>query len=178
LKYTILLYYKTKFDAKQVTDGQESRGMAKKQANSTTDALVEKFKSQEAKRIQATTMKSEFVHDTLNTTSDGVIVGDLYGYITDVNESILKMYGTTDKTEFIGKNVFSFAVKNDKQRAVNNSLNMIMADQGQKSEYRAIRKNGEEIQVEVTTAFMRDENAEKIGFVNTITILPFTSEKK
>ena len=87
------------------------------------------------------------------------------------------MYGTTEKTEFIGKNVFSFTVKKDKQRAVNNSLNMIMADQGQKSEYRAIRKNGEEVQVGVITEFIRDENGEKIGFVNTITILPFNSEK-
>jgi PAS domain S-box-containing protein len=176
LEYTTLLYYKTKFDAKQVTDGQDGRVMAIKQANSA-DALAEKFKSQEAKRTQTTTVESEFFQDTLNNINDGVIVGDLYGYITDVNDSILKMYGTTDKAEFIGKNVFSFTVKNDKQRAVNNSLNMIMGNQGQKSEYRAIRKNGEEIQVEVTTEFIRDENGEKIGFVNTISILPF-SEKK
>ena len=123
-------------------------------------------------------MESKFFQEALNNTGSGVIVGDLYGYITDVNVSILKMYGTTNKSEFIGKNVFSFTVKNDKQRAVNNSLNMIVADQEQKSEYRAIRKNGEEIQVEVNTEFIRDENGEKIGFVKTITILPFTSEKK
>ena len=151
--------------------------MAEKQANSA-DALAEKFKSQDAKRTQAATMESEFFQDALNNTSDGVIVGDLYGYISDVNDSILKMYGTTDKTEFIGKNVFSFTVKSDKQRAVNNSLNMLMADQGRKNEYRAIRKNGEEIQVEVTTEFIRDENGEKIGFVNTIRTLPFSSNKK
>ncbi len=151
--------------------------MTKRQANSS-HALAEKFKSQDAKRTQAAASESKFFQDSLNNTSDGVIVGDLYGYITDVNEAILKMYGTTDKTEFIGKNVLSFAVKNDKQRAVNNSLNMIIADQGQKSEYRAIRKDGKEIQVEVTTEFIRDENGEKIGFVNTITIMPFISEKK
>ncbi len=151
--------------------------MTKRQANSS-HALAEKFKSQDAKRTQAAISESEFFQNALNNTSDGVIVGDLYGYITDVNESILKMYGTTDKTEFIGKNVLSFAIKNDKQRAVNNSLNMIIADQGQRSEYRAIRKDGEEIQVEVNTEFIRDENAEKIGFINTIAIIPFISEKK
>ena len=153
------------------------RVMSKKQANSAY-RLAEKFKNQDAKRTQTTTLESKFFQEALNNTGSGVIVGDLYGYITDVNESILKMYGTTNKSEFIGKNVFSFTVKNDKQRAVNNSLNMIVADQGQKSEYRAIRKNGEEIQVEVNTEFIRDENGEKIGFVNTITILPFTPEKK
>ncbi len=151
--------------------------MTKKQANNS-HALAEKFKNQDAKRTQIATMESEFFQDALNDTNDGVIIGDLYGYITDVNESILKMYGTTDKTEFIGKNVFSFTVKKDKQRAVNNSLNMIMADQGQKSEYRALRKNGEEVQVGVITEFIRDENGEKIGFVNTITILPYNLEKR
>jgi hypothetical protein len=55
---------------------------------------------------------------------------------------------------------------------------MIIANQGQKSEYRAIRKNREEVPVEVTSSFIRDENGEKIGFINTIRILPFPSEKK
>ena len=110
--------------------------------------------------------------------SDGVIVGDLYGYITDVNDAILKMYGAADKTEFIGKNILNFAVKTDKERAVNDTLNMIIANQGRKSEYRARMKNGEEVPVEVTTAFIRDENGEKIGFVDIIRNLPFGKKIK
>jgi len=148
-----------------------------KKINGSGNGLVEKFKAQDAKYAQTATKESSLFQAVLNDTVDGVIVGDLYGYITDVNDVILKMYGAADKTEFIGKNILSFTVKSDKQRAVNNSLNMIMADRGLKTEYRATRKNGEEIQVEVTSAFIRDENGEKIGFVNTVRILPFSSEK-
>lgn len=150
--------------------------MVKKQAD-RVDGLAEKYKSQDAKHTQTANKETELFKAALNNPTYGVIVGDLYGYITDVNDNILRMYGTTDKTEFIGKNILQFTVKTDVERAVNDSLKMIIANQGQKSEYLAIRKNREEVPVEVTTNFIRDDNAEKIGFVNTIRILPFSSEK-
>jgi PAS domain S-box-containing protein len=151
--------------------------MVKKQAD-RVDGLAKKYKAQDAKQTQTANKETELFKAALNNPTYGVIVGDLYGYITDINDNILKMYGTTDKTEFIGKNILKFAVKTDVQRALNDSLNMITANQGQKSEYRAIRKNREEVPVEVTSSFIRDENGEKIGFINTIRILPFPLEKK
>jgi PAS domain S-box-containing protein len=151
--------------------------MVKKQAD-CADGLAEKYKAQDAKHTQTAYNESELFKAALNNPAHGVIVGDLYGYITDVNDNILKMYGTTDKTEFIGKNILKFAVKTDVQHALSDTLNMIIANQGQKSKYRAIRKNQEEVPVEVTSSFIRDENGEKIGFINAVKILPFPSEKK
>jgi len=149
-----------------------------KEQTDRADGLVEKYKAQDAKQTQTANKETELFKAALNNPTYGVIVGDLYGYITDVNDNILRMYGTTEKTEFIGKNILKFAVKTDVERAVNASLKMIIANEGQKSEYRAIRKDREEVPVEVTTNFIRDENAEKIGFINTIRILPVSSEKK
>jgi len=149
-----------------------------KEQTDRADGLVEKYKAQDAKQTQTANKETELFKAALNNPTYGVIVGDLYGYITDVNDNILRMYGTTEKTEFIGKNILKFAVKTDVKRAVNASLKMIIANEGQKSEYRAIRKDREEVPVEVTTNFIRDENAEKIGFINTIRILPVSSEKK
>lgn len=149
-----------------------------KEQTDRADGLVEKYKAQDARQTQTANKETELFKAALNNPTYGVIVGDLYGYITDVNDNILRMYGTTEKTEFIGKNILKFAVKTDVERAVNASLKMIIANEGQKSEYRAIRKDREEVPVEVTTNFIRDENAEKIGFINTIRILPVSSEKK
>lgn len=149
-----------------------------KEQTDRADGLVEKYKAQDARQTQTANKETELFKAALNNPTYGVIVGDLYGYITDVNDNILRMYGTTEKTEFIGKNILKFAVKTDVKRAVNASLKMIIANEGQKSEYRAIRKDREEVPVEVTTNFIRDENAEKIGFINTIRILPVSSEKK
>jgi PAS domain S-box-containing protein len=140
--------------------------------------LVEKFKTQDAKGSQKAANDLERFSSALGMSSDGVIVGDLYGFITDVNDTIIKMFGATDKSEFVGKHVLNFTVKSDKERAVNESLNMIISDQGRKGEYRALTKNGEEVPVEVTTAFIRDENGEKIGFVDIIRNLPLGKKIK
>jgi len=150
----------------------------KKEKTDDEGSLVKKFKAQDAEGSQKAADESELFSAALKMSSDGVIVGDLYGYITDVNDTIVKMLGASDKSEFVGKHVLNFTVKSDKKRAVNDSLNMLMSNQGRKSEYRVLTKSGKEIPVEVTTSFIRDENGEKIGFVDIIRTLPFSSEKK
>jgi len=98
----------------------------------------------------------------------GVIVGDLYGYITNVNDEVLKMYGASDKSEFVGKNVLNFVVKSDKERAIADFMKILTSNHGMIGKYRALTKIGEEILIEVKTELIRDENGEKIGLVDTI----------
>ena len=100
--------------------------------------------------------------------ADGIIVADLYGYISDVNESIVKMYGASDKNEIVGKHYLEFLVKEERGQAVQSSIAAIMNNQGMKDEYRVRLKNGEEAKIEVTTSFLRDQNGEKIGFIDVI----------
>ena len=103
---------------------------------------------------------------------DGIIIGDLWGYISDVNEVIVKMFGAADKNEFVGKHVLDFLVKEERAQAVQDSLNLIVGDQGETKEYRALSKSGEEIRLEVTIDFIRDKQGEKIGFVDIVRVLP------
>ena len=56
---------------------------------------------------------------------DGIIIGDLNGFITDVNDAIIKMYGAADKNEFVGKHVIDFLVESDRERALNDSLDIL-----------------------------------------------------
>jgi two-component system, NtrC family, sensor kinase len=98
--------------------------------------------------------------------TDGIIVGDLYGYISDVNESIVKMYGASDKSEIVGKHYLEFLVKEERAQAVQRSIASIMNNQGMTDEYRVRLKNGEEAKIKVTTSFLRDQNGEKIGFID------------
>jgi two-component system, NtrC family, sensor kinase len=100
--------------------------------------------------------------------NEGIVIGDLYGYISDVNEAIVRMFGAADKTEIVGKHILQFIVKEEKSRAIQNSLASITSDQGMSQEYRVHLMNGEEVTLEVTTTFLRDEYGEKIGFVNII----------
>lgn len=112
--------------------------------------------------------ESELFSAAIKMSVDGIIIGDLYGYITDVNEAVVRMYGASDKSEFVGKHVIEFLRMEDRARAVQDSLDSIRLGQGRTSEYRALSKSGDEIPIEVTVAFISDEHGENIGFVDIV----------
>ena len=107
-----------------------------------------------------------------------MVVVDLYGYIIDVNDSVLEMFGAADKSEVVGKHVFNFTSKKDRKRAADDSMRILMTGKGSKNQYHALTKSGQEVLIEVTTEFIKDENGEKIGFVHTFKPLNGSPEKK
>jgi PAS domain S-box-containing protein len=127
----------------------------------------------EIQAIQAAVAANKRVEESallsaINMCQNGIIVGDLWGYITHVNEVIVKMYGASDKSEFVGKHVLNFLAQEDRERAVNKSLNSITTNQGRTEAYRVLSKSGEDLLLEVTVDFIRDEQGEKIGFVDVV----------
>jgi PAS domain S-box-containing protein len=104
----------------------------------------------------------------VRTSLDGIVTGDLNGNISDVNDAVLTIYGSTNKGDLIGKNVLDFLVERDRTRALQDSLESIRTEQGKTIEYTALTKDGAEIPIEITTAFIRDEQSEPIGFVDII----------
>jgi PAS domain S-box-containing protein len=135
------------------------------------DIIERKFNTNKAieKEIrQKAASKLRLFSAALNMPDDGIIVGDLYGFIIYVNDAIIKMYGATDKNKFVGKHVTEFLVKSDKERAVSDSMNILTSGQGKTSEYRALTITGEEVPIEVTITLVRDENGESIGFVDIV----------
>jgi PAS domain S-box-containing protein len=94
----------------------------------------------------------------------------LWGYISDVNDAILKLYGCTDKKEIIGKHMLDFLPKEERARAVQDSLDLIVKDKDTVREYTAVVKNGEKVRLEVSIEHVRDKMGEKIGFVDVIKI--------
>ncbi len=139
----------------------------KKEKSEDSSIAAKELKPKESKRTQYTGV-DELFSSAMNEFSDAAIARDIYGYIIDVNKAAIEMYGATDKSDFLGKNILNFAAKNDKGRAANDALKMITSNQGNKSRYHALTKSGEEIQVEITTSIIRDADGEKIGFVNVI----------
>jgi PAS domain S-box-containing protein len=122
-------------------------------------------------RVKVIDEQIELEKDAINPEKnaiEGVVIGDLWGYISDVNEVVVKMFGANDKSEFVGKNVLEFLVKEEKGRAVQNSIDSIANGQVQKQEYRVRTKSGKEITVEVTTDFIISKQGEKIGFIDIV----------
>ena len=104
----------------------------------------------------------------LRKTSDGVVMGDLWGYITDVNQVILDLYGAKDKKEFVGKNVLNFLVKEERQRAVKESMDSIANGKNKTLNYCIQLKNGQQLTLSVKTILMKDENGHQTGFINIV----------
>jgi PAS domain S-box-containing protein len=104
----------------------------------------------------------------LKDSKDGVVLGDSWGYISDVNDVIVQMYQARDKSEFVGKHVLEFLVKEDRERAVRESLDSIVTGQGKKLKYQIQLKNGTTFTVEVTTDCLKNRQGEDIGFIDIV----------
>ncbi len=110
----------------------------------------------------------EINQDAIKTLSEGVVIGDLYGYISDASDITLKILGVKDKSELVGKHVLELLVKEEKTRAVKNSLASITNNQEMTQKYRVSLKSGEEAELEVTTTLMKDEQGQNVGFIDFI----------
>ncbi len=99
---------------------------------------------------------------------DGIIIGDLTGKITYVNDALLKMYGTTDKNDLVGRHVIEFIAEGDRARATQNSIECLRTGQGAVGEFAALAKNGYPFPVEVTTAIIRDNRSKGIAFIDIV----------
>ncbi len=127
----------------------------------------------EIQAIQDTVAANKRVEESalvsaINKCKDGIVVGDLWGYINHVNKVMVKMFGASDESEFVGKHVLNFLAEEDREGAVNKSLNSISTNRGRTEIYRVLSKKGEDLLLEVTVDFLRDEQGEQIGFVDVV----------
>ncbi len=106
---------------------------------------------------------------------DGIIIGELSGKITYVNDALLKIYGTTDKAEIVGRRIVEFIAEQDRERATQTSMKVLRTGKGFAGEFAALTKSGAEIPIEVTVAIINDENGKPIGFID---ILRDITERK
>ncbi len=97
---------------------------------------------------------------------DGIIIGDAAGCITYVNKSIMRMLGSDDEKDIVGKHVLDFVVDADKQRA--GSFNCMQSGEGWKGQFTVANLKGEKFSIELTAAPIIDENGVAIAFIDTI----------
>jgi PAS domain S-box-containing protein len=98
---------------------------------------------------------------------DAIVMGENNGVITYVNEATLKLLGYT-KEDLIGKHVLEFVAVQDRQRALQLSLESVKAGQGYLSQFKAVRKDRSDILIEVTASVIKDQKGNPIGFIDII----------
>ncbi|HJO93329.1 MAG TPA: response regulator [Victivallales bacterium] len=96
-----------------------------------------------------------YSEELLATMPDGLWIIDFNGNTIDVNQSIVKMLGYTDKEDLIKKNPVDISPEKSSielKRLINGTLN----GENMNGEFKAIKKNGENITISVKTACMKD----------------------
>jgi PAS domain S-box-containing protein len=97
--------------------------------------------------------------------ADSIVTGDLNAKIIDVNEATLKMYGTDDKIDLIGKSSFDLIAPEDREKALAGMKEVLKKGYAKGWEYNIITKDGSRIPVEMNTAIMKDADGKPIEFV-------------
>jgi PAS domain S-box-containing protein/putative nucleotidyltransferase with HDIG domain len=98
--------------------------------------------------------------------TDSIVISDLEAKIIDVNEATLKMYGTDDKEDLIGKSSLDLITPEDKERAFVGMQETLEKGYIKSREYRIITKDGSRIPVEMSAALMKDADSQPIGFMS------------
>jgi PAS domain S-box-containing protein len=97
--------------------------------------------------------------------ADSIVISDLEGRITDVNEATLKMYGTDDKRDIIGKSSFAIIAPEDRKKAFAGMKELLESGYIRGREYHIIIKDGSKILVEMDLGLMKDANGNPTGFI-------------
>ena len=97
--------------------------------------------------------------------TDSIVISDLDAKIIDVNEATLKMYGTDDKRDLIGKNSFDLIAPEELEKALAGTKEVLEKGYVTSREYHIITKDGGRVPVEMSIAIMKDADGKPLGFV-------------
>jgi len=97
--------------------------------------------------------------------TDSIVISNLEAKIIDVNEATLKMYGTDNKAELIGKSSFELIAPEEREKAVAGIKDVMEKGYIKDREYHVVTRNGSKLPVEMSVSIMKGVDDEPIGFV-------------
>lgn len=97
----------------------------------------------------------QMLSSAVESSIDGIAIGDVEGNLTFVNNSFLKMWGYKNLSEVLGRKAEQFWKANNKAAEIENALK---SGEGWIGELTAVRKDGSLFDVQVCQTSVRDEN--------------------
>jgi PAS domain S-box-containing protein len=99
---------------------------------------------------------------------DGVLISDMDGRIVEMNDAILRMYGSFDKSDLVGKNGSDLIVVEEREKAFENRKETLKEGRTKGQQYTVVTKNGSMLPVEVSATVIKDEEGSPGGFVTIV----------
>ena len=128
-------------------------------------ALKEQYAQNLERMVEERTKELKKLSDAVKASTESIVLSDLEGKITDVNEATLKMYGTGDKEDLVGKSSFVLIAPKDRAKAIAAMKEVMEKGYVRDRVYHVITKDGSEIPVEMSVSIMTGVDSEPIGFV-------------
>lgn len=138
------------------------------------NSLREKLSSQESlekeiKDLRQSLKNAEEISSKMAMTSlDAVMTMDLSGQVIYASERAAQLYGAQSVSELVGKNVKIALDSGDIQRFDLNIKKLLSEGFVSGSEYIIKKQNGEAIYIELSSAVMKDNRGEPVGFISSI----------
>ncbi len=97
--------------------------------------------------------------------ADGLLVTDLEGYITELNDAALALHGYAYKQDLLGRSLFDFVAERDRDE-VKHSISMTLQT-GHNSHIDCVllARGAKEVDAELSAALLRDKSGEPVGFI-------------
>jgi PAS domain S-box-containing protein len=97
--------------------------------------------------------------------TDGIVVIDLNGVITEVNQRAVEMHGYKSKGELFGKSAFILVATREYERIANNMRQAIQEGQIGNMKYTLLKANGTEFPAELSTSVLRDASGNPVAHI-------------
>lgn len=111
-------------------------------------------------------MESEYKLRTIfESLAEGVLVCNISGIISQVNNSMISLFGYNSKEQLIGQSINKLIDDKDINKAFINRRDAIITLNSQRSKYTGIKQNGTKFDVEFSIAPISDSYMQCIGFV-------------
>jgi two-component system, cell cycle sensor histidine kinase and response regulator CckA len=118
--------------------------------------------------IEALRISEEKLRAMFDSVADGMIVTDMGFRIVDVNPAGLHMFGFENKAEVLGANGLRYIRKENHATIFGNVKKLNEPDFSDHLDLTCLKKNGEEFPVEASTALLKDEAGQPVGFIGIV----------
>ena len=106
--------------------------------------------------------KLRLMYDSM---TSGIAVLDLSGYVTQVNEAMLRIYDYDRKEEIIGRHSFELVASEDKIKAAENLERTLVNGNSTNLEFTLLRRGGSKFPAYVTNTVLKDALGNPLGFI-------------